>query len=177
MYQLKFGLLIIFIFLLGTSVFAQDGHRLNGPQNTINSEYRHEFYKGKIHDLEIKFGDHSRFINPDKIVLQFGFIIDQILGADFPEYKKSAILTLQRDTLDRKREFHDGYNSGKYSYEEYIASISAVAEENLEKTTEFLTDDEFNALFRFKKSEIKGFYYRLMNQGLSESEQISDIRD
>ncbi|MFC1623496.1 hypothetical protein ACFL05_00020 [Patescibacteria group bacterium] len=176
MHHLKFGMLIACILLLGTSAFAQDDYRLDSPQNVLNSEYRHEFYKGKITDMEREFGDHSRSINHDKIVLQFGLIIDQILGADFSGYKKNTILNLQRDTLDRKQEFRDSYNAGISSYEEYIASMSVVAEENLEETSELLTNDEFIALFRFKKTEIKGFYYRLLNQSLLESEQIPDIR-
>ena len=177
MNHLKFFIFIGCILLVCVPALAQNDNRLNGPQNTLNSEYRHEFYKNKIMDLEKEFGDHSQSINPDKITLQFRLIIDRVFGVDFAEYKKNAILNFQRDTLNKKQGFRDNYNYGNSSYEEYIALISTVAEENLEKTAELLTDNEFEALFQFKKSEIKGFYYQFMNQGLSESEQIPDIRE
>lgn len=169
---------VICIFGVCGYVYAQqqDGLKLNGPQNVQNSKFRQHFYAQQFKKMEKNFEDDFQPNNPEKVSGHFGLLLDRMLGVDFQKDKKVSIVKIQKEMLAKKNIVAGQYLSGGISFEEYVNQTSVILENSLKCTAEMLSDDEFFALFQFEKSEIEGSFYRLINQGLPENEQLIDPR-
>jgi len=174
---------VLWVFLLCTSAYAQntshsDDHqsKLDGPQNVLNLKYRQDFYAKKSTQLEREFSEKPWLGNSDKAAGHFSIVFDRTLGVDFPKQKKDSVLQLQREILEQKERLANMYKSGSISFEKYVEQSSGFIEVGLEKISKTLTDEEFIGLFQFEKTEIRGSFYKLINQGLPESERVVDPR-
>ncbi|MFH1232457.1 MAG: hypothetical protein V1651_01160 [Patescibacteria group bacterium] len=136
---------------------------LSGFVNEYNKEYRDEFYACK--DFEIL---SEQLANPNvnavkDTVVQFENVIDYTLGMDFPENKREEIRAVQRELLYKKSTLDDLSDAGRITEQDYMAQSSWQNEESLRKVAKILTDEDFEALYGIKKSEITGSFLKLLS--------------
>lgn len=136
---------------------------LSGFVNEYNKEYRDEFYTCK--DFEIL---SEQLANPNgnavkDTVAQFENVIDYALGIDFPESKREEIRVVQKELLYKKSTLDDLSDAGRITEQDYMAQSSWQNEESLRKVAKIFTDEEFEALYGLKKSEITGSFLKLIS--------------
>lgn len=141
------------------SVFKPE-ERLEGVVTENNRDYRDDLYR----KLDYELAEYqASFPNPDPVedmIEQFDNVIDYALGVDFPEEKRRTIRGVQRSTLKRKALLDE--ISGDLERETYINSLNVIFEESLSEMSDYLTDQEFYALFEVRKEETKGAFSRLI---------------
>jgi hypothetical protein len=127
---------------------------LSGKANADNYKFRDMFYsKFDMQLFEKKRSEGGDDI--EGIVEEFENNLDYSLGIDFPEEKRAFLRAYQREMLQSKKTLDDRgeFSSNNSGYQEKIASYH---EKYLYQVSKILGDEEFEALFQMKKSEIKG---------------------
>lgn len=136
---------------------------LSGFVNEYNREYRAEFYACKDYEtLSEQLGNLNGNSVKDTVV-QFENVIDYALGIDFPESKREEIRAVQKELLYKKSTLDDLSDAGRIAEQDYISQSAWQNEESLRKVAKVLTDEEFEALYGLKKSEIDGSFLKLIS--------------
>lgn len=173
------ALITLFGLIFNNSVFAQSQNLeveeilLHGLKNNDNSDYRRNHFQEQVRNL---YGIEPPEDKDILLVDDFGFLIDEALGIDFPKDIKERLLTYQYSMLKQKSSLDILYKEGLLREEMYVEKLSYVVEKNLSRSADLLTDEEFETLFGIKKIDIEGVFYGLANIGRLDNEKIIDKR-
>lgn len=136
---------------------------LSGCVDNDNVGFRDEFYSRKDYATV-----EEQSINPSEdvvndLVIQFENVIDYSLGIDFPEDRRAGIRSAQKEMLHKKSVLDNLSEQGLITEQDYTAQLSKQYEESLKKVAEATTDQEFESLYGFKKSDIANSFIELIN--------------
>lgn len=153
-------LLACFTFLLSfqTETWAEETpDLLKGGINDTNEQYRGEHYVKKLHEAYKKNKDPT-----EALVADGDLLISQMLGTDFSKEKQLRLNIIQRKMFLKRKTLEELYNSHDLSLDAYEYQIEKVSTDSFVSAAKVLSDDEFEKLFGFQKSEISKAFDKII---------------
>lgn len=149
----------------------------SGTINDDNKACRGEFYAKKNYELAQEQSKNPSEDGIKEVVEQFENFVDCALGIDFPEAKRKKIRIFQTEMQMRDKDSAKLREDNVIDDIQYFKESTDHYEECLQKIADILTDEEFEALFQLKKSEIQGSFLTLLNAAISsENMEGNDVQ-
>jgi hypothetical protein len=139
-----------------------DAGMLKGPVRSDVEKFRNDFYSRKDFELAKKQKENPGKEIAEEIAEQFENRIDFALGIDFPMEKREIIGTSLKKMHFKLEPLRKALEDGNLSKDYYFSIVDSESEKFLGVCSDVLTDQEFEDLFQFKKTEIKGTFRRVL---------------
>lgn len=138
----------------------------SGIVNENNKACRGEFYAKKNYELLQEQSKNPGGDGIKEIIEQFENFVDCSLGVDFSEAKRGKIRFFQTEMQLKDKDLSRLRENGVIDDAQYFEESSKQYEECLYQIAGVLTEEEFEALFQFKKKDIQGSFIELLNASI-----------